>query len=143
MELVESRFEFSRKIVNYLSSQKSFPGKIDLRQGDFCCDSHRSFITEANVIFVNNAFEVFAARAQSVGASLDDYIAGLFAQLKPGSRMVTLYPLPLGDEKDSFFTYEEKHLAEHSVAWSNNKITANIYTRIENQSPIQDRKSVV
>lgn len=126
-------------------------GKIDLRQGDFCDKAYRSFITEADVVLVNNAFEVFAARSQSRlnGASLDDHIAGIFAQMKPGSRMVTLYPLPLGlsladennlrkksavakNENASFFECRTENLGVTSVSWSNKETLAYIYTRTKN-----------
>jgi hypothetical protein len=126
-------------------------GKIDLRQGDFCDKAFRPFITEADVILVNNAFEIFAARSQSRtnGASLDDHIAGIFAQMKPGCRMVTLYPLPLGlslsdannqkkklglpkNENASFFECRIENLGVTSVSWTNKETLVYIYTRTIN-----------
>lgn len=137
--------------VSFFCLQNFILGKIDLRQGDFCDKSLRSFITEADVILVNNAFEIFAARSQSRtnSASLDDHIAGIFAQMKPGSRMVTLYPLPLGlsltdannqkknlgapkNENASFFECKQETLGSASVSWSSKETTVYIYTRVKN-----------
>lgn len=83
------------------------------------------------------------------GASLDDHIAGIFAQMKPGSRMVTLYPLPLGlslsdtnnqkkrrslpkNENASFFECKIENLGVSSVSWSRKETLVYIYTRTIN-----------
>ncbi len=94
------------------SLSEAFSGNIDLYEGDLCDGSYYSYINKSDVVFINNVDEVFAPRLQSSTATLDNHIAGIFAQMKPGSRMVTLYPLPVGDQRDSFFTSEQKHLGK-------------------------------
>jgi hypothetical protein len=47
--------------------------------------------------------------------------------------MATLYPLPVGDQRDSFFTYEQKNLGKQSMAWTEGVRTVHIYTRIANR----------
>lgn len=110
-------------------------------------------MTEADVALVNNACEIFAARSQSRSrnASLDDYIAAIFARMKPGSRMVTFYPLPLGlsltdannrrkragkpwNANASFFEYRTENLGSSSVSWSNKEVPVYVYTRVPNSS---------
>ena len=59
---------------------------MDLRQGDLCAETHYNFMIEADVVLVNNAYDIFSSRMQprQNSATLDDYIAGIFAGMKPG-----------------------------------------------------------
>lgn len=157
LELVKDRFFESCKIrdsiVNALKNtiQSHVIGKIDLRQGDLCAKTHYDFMTEADVVLVNNAYDIFSSRMQSRqnSATLDDYIAGIFAGMKPGSRMVTFSSLPLGhsltdanikrenkgkqhNPNASFFECRTESLGRLSASWTNNEMVVYIYTRSEN-----------
>ena len=76
--------------VNFL--KKRHVGKIDLQEGDFTLKQNERFIVASNKIFVNNANEIFAARCTNAGtrASLDNYVASLFARMAPNTVMITL-----------------------------------------------------
>jgi hypothetical protein len=128
-------------------------GKIDLLHGDFRDKEHLPFIVEADVALVNNAMEIFAGRslAPVKGPSMDDHIAGLFAKMKPGARMVTFEELPLGlslteenekrrerkrsyDSDASFFECETLSLGKDCVSWTKSEIIVYMYTRVKNSS---------
>ena len=110
------------------------------------------------MVFVNNFNEIFSARSVREGdRTLDDRVAAVFAQMKPGSRMLTLHKLvALGMTRDevndgrrsrrkresddaSFFTFSEHTLQpkprewlsglEDVVSWSRLPIQAYLYER--------------
>ncbi len=137
--------------VKYSLLQEILMGDIELCKGDFCDKAYQSFITEADVVLVNNAMEIFSGRSQSPEnmASLDDHIAGLFAKMKPGAQMVTFSSLPLGlsltdannkreikgkpsDDDASFFECRAVDLGNESVSWTNKNISVYIYRRVQN-----------
>ena len=71
-------------------------GKVRLRHGSLEDRDHRDFLTQdVDLMYCNNYNGVFNVRAneRSVDWCLDDYIAGLFTQLKPGAKLVTLYEI--------------------------------------------------
>lgn len=138
-----------------LLCQNIVRGDIDLRNKDFCDEEQRSFIVEADVALVNNAMEIFSGRSQAPvnGPSLDDHIAGLFARMKPGARMVAFTALPLGlslteanekrrkgkrnepyDSDASFFECETFSLGRECVSWTNKEINVYMYTRVQSAS---------
>jgi len=123
---------------------------IQFKEGDFRKQTNYPFIIEANKILVNNAQEIFSARS-SVGcdATLDDYIASIFARTKPGSIMVTLEKIPgLGrsrsevnaDRKSnglpesdhaSFFEHRKVNIGNGAVTWTDvNEIVVWVYERV-------------
>jgi len=132
--------------------QEFLLGKVDLRCGDLCDLEQLQFMLDADVTLVNNAFEIFSARSGSrkKGPSLDDYIASIFARMKPGARMVTFYPLPLGlsrkdanerrkrqpgrhcNDNASFFECEPVNLGPNSCSWTDKDMVAYLYKRVEN-----------
>ncbi len=136
--------------------QNIVPGKIDLCHGDFCDKKQIPFIVGADVALVNNAMEIFSGRSQAPvnGPSLDDHIAGLFAKMKPGARMITFTALPLGlslteandkirklkrsnhfyDPDASFFECETFSLGKDCVSWTKNELIVYMYTRVKNSS---------
>ena len=107
-------------------------------------------MTDADVVLVNNAGHVFGVRSGQVEGkpTLDECVSGLFAMMKPGTRMVTFEPLlclgrSLSDENDmrqnnnlptsnnaSFFTCSKHNIGEKSVGWTDKEIFVYLYTRI-------------
>jgi hypothetical protein len=74
-------------------------GDIQLRHGRLEDQTHREFLTKGVTrAYVNNFNGVFAERSSKSNQKyfLDDYVAGLFAMMKPGAVMVTLHPLSMG-----------------------------------------------
>ena len=63
-------------------------GKIYLREGSVVDPSLKTFLSSANVVLVNNSHDIFGVRLGDVQGrpTVDSYVAGIFSQLKPGSR---------------------------------------------------------
>lgn len=128
-----------------------------LREGSLEATKYRKFLTKnVTAAFVNNFNGVFRERSTEKPQLrfLDDYLAGLFATMAPGARLVSLHPLPLCLSKEaanerrkrfgwaasddaSFFEMEEMDLdkANTSVSWSEgggctNMIKIFKYTRL-------------
>jgi len=79
-------------------------GNVRLRHGQLEAQEHCEFLTNPMGItkaFFNNFNEVFGHRSARTKQTyyLDDYAAGIFAQMAPGSIMVTLHPLNLGSSR--------------------------------------------
>ena len=129
-------------------------GDIVLREASLTDPQYRSFMAEADVVLVNNSHGIFGVRSGDVEGkpTLDAYVGGIFAQLKPGARMVTFHPLlclgrslsmenerrrKAGMEESlhaSFFTVEKMCIGTNVVSWSAVKeISVYLYKRV-NQS---------
>ncbi|CAB9509938.1 lysine N-methyltransferase, H3 lysine-79 specific [Seminavis robusta] len=84
------------------------PARIDLKQGDFSSRAHRKWLIEADYAFCNNYDGVFSQRSGTHGKrNLDDHLARVFASMKEGAKLVTMYEiqtslrcLPLKDSKE-------------------------------------------
>lgn len=128
-------------------------GKVRLRHGSLEDRAHRDFLTQdVDLLYCNNYNGVFNVRAneRSVDWCLDDFIAGLFTQLKAGARLVTLYeikrlPLPLDvantlriknglppSEFASFYTLEmiSDPGGDGKLSFTQNPFTYYVYTRV-------------
>jgi hypothetical protein len=133
-------------------------GKVILKKGRLEVEDFRNFLVNPGKItkcFANNFNGVFGDRSDLKEKNhLDQYIAGLFCQMEPGSVMVTLHPLAMGrslsvanelrkrhkappNRNASFFEVEKIDLGEarHVVSWSENgsnknKILCYKYTRV-------------
>ena len=120
--------------------------------------NNREFILQADVALVNNAHDIFGTRSVDKNngtPTLDTHIGGLFASMKPGSRMLTLHPLlclgrSVSEENEhrrkcglpesmdaSFFVWEKISLGENAVSWSHKNVFVYIYTRIHQSHPNQ------
>jgi len=92
-------------------------GNIDLRLGRLEDPANKEFLTEGVTrAYVNNFNGVFADRSSKNGDKyfLDNYIAGIFASMAPGSIMVTFHPLSLGLERDETNSSRKKHNMDES-----------------------------
>jgi len=147
----EIMIEYSQNDLNIKERMSRKVGNIELREGSLTDPRHEKFITEATVLLVNNANEIFGTR--SGGSvhhhSLDDHVGALFAKTKPGTRMITLDPIlslgcDLAEENQrrrnkgqdenfdvSFFTCEKLSMGEDAVNWSYKEITVWLYTRVK------------
>eukprot|EP00594_Rhizosolenia_setigera_P020686 CAMPEP_0178981458 /NCGR_PEP_ID=MMETSP0789-20121207/27067_1 /TAXON_ID=3005 /ORGANISM="Rhizosolenia setigera, Strain CCMP 1694" /LENGTH=318 /DNA_ID=CAMNT_0020671993 /DNA_START=501 /DNA_END=1458 /DNA_ORIENTATION=+ len=140
-------FEYIEE-TDYMSWRRKI-GNIEFREGCLNDKKNEDFIIEADVAFVNNANDIFGTRCTEANAYSIDYFVGcLFAKMKPGARMVTLYPLlclgrslveenehrrNCGLEEDinaSFFTCDTYDLGKDSVNWSTGNTTIYVYTRV-------------
>lgn len=148
IELMEERNEIAELIRDGIIDQtRSDPpdsSKCDFRQEDLmnagCMGSERDeelrqyllfqdkpvAIQQGLVIFVNNAEEVFASRANDTGcgASLDEHIAELFGNMAVGGRMVTLTDIRVhltSKEDAKWYHYESFDSGIGAVSWSPNK----------------------
>lgn len=136
------------------------PGHVDLRLGKLQDVAFRDFLTRADAVFVNNFGGVFSG--ERGGLDLDQYIAGLFALMKPGAIMVTLHELtgsigcsnaqtreyrerlrlPVTNSiKSSFFDYRSWVMGSQkdTVSWSKGgscerQLIGHIYTRTEQET---------
>jgi hypothetical protein len=133
-------------------------GDIDLRLGSLDDPAFEGFQTDCVTrVYINNFNGVFSERSdvRKVGVYPDHVVAGLFTKLKPGSILVSFYPLPLGPDRDqtndlrrragleesdnaSFFKYEKIALgkAYDCVKWKKESRNKSIiwvyrYTRLE------------
>ena len=115
-----------------------------MKEGDLTDPQYFDFLVDADVIICNNAENCF-------GEKINDHISMLFASMRPGTKMVTFYPLhSLGRDLNqenkyrkninkperlhdaSFFTYQELELGKNSRHWCPGKKTiVYYYTRIE------------
>ncbi|KAG7357069.1 histone methylation protein [Nitzschia inconspicua] len=87
-------------------------GKIDLRLGQLEDPQFKDFLTVGVTrAYVNNFNGVFADRSTKTGQKyfLDDYVAGLFALMAPGSIMITFHPLSLGLDRSSANDLRTRH----------------------------------
>ena len=106
-------------------------------------------------VFCNNFGDVFGTRSAPAAPYLNDFVAGLFATMKEGSKIVTFDPLsfqvgPLDvvnkerkkfkmetSSSASFYTMEQKYLGPQNkcVSWSegggnHHPMTMYVYTRV-------------
>jgi hypothetical protein len=160
--------EFAAKLQTILNERKETHGdprvanvgSVDLRHGRLEMPENRDFLINPGKVtkaFVNNFDGVFAHRSTKNGQTyfLDNFVAALFASMAPGSKMVTLHPLDLGNPPTnqarerrlrhgfhktklaSFYTMETATLGEakDAVSWSqggscDKEITVYVYTRV-------------
>jgi len=130
-------------------------GKIELREGSVTNPQNQSFLTTADVVLVNNSDGIFGVRSGDMEGkpTVDAYVAGIFAQLKPLSRLIAFHPLlglgrSLEEENErrsmngmdistdaSFFTVEKRILGKNVVSWSATKtVEVFLYTRVKQSS---------
>lgn len=118
IEVVSGRHSIAEVFRDQLISQNrgSTPpraiGSIDLRLGRLEDPTHTDFLTKGVTrAYVNNFSGVFAERSSKNDQKwfLDDYVAGLFAQLEPGSIMITFHPINLGLDRDAANDQRKKH----------------------------------
>ncbi len=143
--------QIKKLLLFCLSLQNMSFGRLYFSHGSFCDSKFFDYLAEADVIFVNNAKEIFAARSQNKENDpyLDFYVAKIFASQKPGSKMATLHQLPLGprlteanhrrrkkgkkhNQNASFYDVEKHILARYSVSWTSSLLHVYIYTRTQN-----------
>ena len=87
-------------------------GSVDLRLGRLEDPKNKEFLTVGVTrAYVNNFNGVFAERSSKNGDKyfLDNYIAGIFASMAPGSIMVTFHPLSVGLDRDEANSYRKRH----------------------------------
>ena len=163
IELVKSRFAFSCGIQRELSEMVGY-APVELKNGGLDESKYRDFLTESGKrvmkVFCNNFGDVFGTRS-ATGAPpyLNDFVAGLFAFMKEGSKLVTFDALsfqvgPLdmvNKEREkfkmemspsaSFYTMEQKELGLQNkcVTWSEGggnqlKMKMYVYTRVGKES---------
>jgi hypothetical protein len=76
--------------------QKNSVGTIRLRHGRLEDPAHREFLSGCDLAIVNNAHGVMAERARMAKHGdflIDDYVAAIFAAMKPGGVMFTFYAI--------------------------------------------------
>lgn len=136
IEVVSSRHTIAERLSGFLlrehdtkkMSSKPVIGNVDLRLGGLEDPKHKDFLTNGVTrAYVNNYNGVFADRSSKNGDKyfLDNYIAGLFASMTPGSIMVTFWPLDLGltrDEANKLRTKYNLTASENSSFYSFEKI---------------------
>jgi len=93
-------------ICGWLVLQEHAIGPIRLVYGRLEDPNHRPFLThDVDFAFCNNYGDVFGARSmpagQSVGHTLNDYVAGHLTQMKPGAMLLTLAELPVGPGREA------------------------------------------
>jgi Histone methylation protein DOT1 len=95
-------------------------GEVKFRHGRLEDEIHRDFLTKGvTKAIVNNFNGVFAERSVKNKSLwfLDDYCAGIFGLMAPGTSMVTLHPLSLGPSLEQANAARRKHkLPESSNA---------------------------
>lgn len=106
IEVVAGRYDVSTvlrtqmKVLakKYRYSGRMKVGEVILRKGELQDKEHLNFLTNGvTCAYANNFNGVFGERAGTKNSVfLDDYIAGLFTLMKPGSVMVTFHPIDLG-----------------------------------------------
>lgn len=87
-------------------------GNVDLRLGRLEDPKNKEFLTVGVTrAYVNNFNGVFAERSSKNGDKyfLDNYIAGIFASMAPGSIMVTFHPLSVGLDRDEANSHRKRH----------------------------------
>ena len=71
-------------------------GRVILRKGNITNPQHRPFLTrDVDVLWCNNFGLIMGSRSLpgETHWCVDDHIGGLFTQLKPGAKLVTLEPI--------------------------------------------------
>jgi hypothetical protein len=170
VELVNARYFVSealnRGLFRAASSDKNrAAGSVILKHGRIEDAALREWLTDVDAVFVNNFHGVFNCRSgqkKCANRYIDHYIAALFAQMKPGTVMVTMdeilqlgLPLSSINEKRknrqlsvssnaSFFSLEKMELgpANETVTWSENGGCRNMvqvykYTRLAQDDDAQ------
>ena len=160
IEVVQSRHDVA---IAYRSKMLSIAtrkvGNIDLRKGRLEEKSNFEFLTKnVSKTFANNFGYIFHAKAGKANQRffLDDFVAAIFAHMKPGCKMATMQPLTfvtlpreaenrkrrqqglMESKQASFYDLEVKNLGKHgeNVKWSQfsgstRDIPLYIYTRLE------------
>lgn len=166
IEVIAGRYDVSEVLSSQMTTlTQEYPGrkvgKVILRKGELQDKTHLEFLTDGvTCAYANNFNGVFAARAEAKNSIfLDNYIAGLFTLMKPGSVMVTFHPIDLGltlEEANemrgrhhlkasgdaSFYEYDRIELGEAKdcVKWGKkesgcrNLIMLHKYTRVKQPS---------
>lgn len=126
IEVVYSRNSIATAFLDNLMGQhrqfgySRIAGEIKFRHGRLEDEIHREFLTSGvTKAVVNNFNGVFAERSVKNKSLwfLDDYCAGIFALMAPGTSMVTLHPLSLGPSLEQANAARRKHkLPESSNA---------------------------
>jgi hypothetical protein len=96
IELVQSRHDVAISMKeNMKRICKRTPGEIELIHGRLEDKNHRDFLCKTDLSIVNNACGVFADRSATKEGEYtpDDYVAAIFANMEPGSVMITFYPI--------------------------------------------------
>jgi hypothetical protein len=108
--------EQRRRLHLYRDNRDYIVGKTSFVEGSLQAEEHRNFLTTTSAgnsvikAFCNNFNGVFAERsAKKEGYVLDDYIAGLFALMPPGSILVTLHQLTLVSARRKMQSERKKH----------------------------------
>lgn len=147
IELDESRFMESLKKLNSLPLP--LQRKINLYNNSFEDKEMKEVIMSSDIIFVNNAEEIFGGRMNNKnGYTLDLFIASTFSTMDKGTVMITLTQmLSLGSditetnkkrkranldphENASYFTYEKMKLPLEAASWAPDKeYFAHIYKK--------------
>jgi hypothetical protein len=162
----ELELEERRNVHLEAYDRKTTVGDVHFRHGPLQVPEHRDFLTgdgaggKITKAFCNNFNGVFAEKSCKASRKyhLDNYVAGLFALMAPGSILVTLHPLDLGpsrndandqrrrhglcESRNASFYNEEKVLlgeARRTVSWSENGGNKNAiyvykYTRLEQET---------
>lgn len=101
-----------------LHGESRIAGNIIFRHGRLEDDEHRKFLTQGvTKAIVNNFNGVFAERSVKNNCCwfLDDYCAGIFALMAPGTCLVTLHPLALGPSLEQANATRRKHKLKESA----------------------------
>jgi hypothetical protein len=72
-------------------------GSIHLKQGDITDPQHRDFLTnDADIVLFNNYNEIMGTRSNPnvKSWSVNDYVSGIFTQLKPSAKLIAFSKLP-------------------------------------------------
>jgi hypothetical protein len=161
-DIPASGFERLRQIHKERDARESQVGRIELLHGRLEVARNLEFLTSPGRVlkaFVNNYGGVFAEKSSLPRQlyHLDHFIAGLFAQMEPGSVLVTMHPLNLGlpfqdaekrrkmqglstgSPNASFFEFEEIILGQMKdvVSWAKSntdEIKCYKYTRLPQES---------
>jgi hypothetical protein len=176
IEVVQSRNFLAQTFCENLEGQRLIHrerdghhakiGKVQFRHGKLEQPIHRKFLSECNgsssiKALANNFNGVFSDRSAKAKQKyyLDHFISGMFAEMKPGSILVTLHPLldlppPLSTVSEtrerhkmattrdaSFYELEQCNIgkANLTVSWSHNggntdDVIVYRYTRLEQVS---------
>lgn len=125
VELIEDRQSIAAAFRDYLKMKaeeddgKRIVGKVDLRYGRLEDPEHHKFLTDGVTrAYVNNFNGVFAERSMKPNTKwfLDDYVAGIFASMGPGARLVTLHQINLGPT----LSEANKRRRDHNLSESDN-----------------------
>lgn len=162
--LIQDNLESQRQIHLERDERRTEVGKVMLQRGRLEVDEHREFLTNPGRVtkaFLDNFNGVFSHRSLKARQvlTLDQYNAGIFCLMEPGSVLVTLWPLDLGatlgganelrkrhgfstSQKASFYTMEKFSFGEarEVVTWSQGggckeEMIGYKYTRIDQNTP--------